>query len=268
LPQHYWAKLGIKKGVTIGLPSMPQMQPVQAVSDIAHVPTFPFLKVHFSKTNKAQTYEVNVDVSPTLHNLLTQHFEEGAIIYLDLTSYPPLGVWGKHMNESIRLLSKIGLISTIVPWVAKARERIQMNITNQKPRPIGRSESSPNTAKTAERMLRAAGLLSEIDANPDLVRIAQDVLQSGKKDMDTTIYRVAMAVYHAGKYSGQPLLPTLEDPAKVYLTFTSDKSVTSDFKEITTAMTQKEPDVRHEFVRTFMCFLAGVYLCNKALLQK
>ena len=248
---------------------MPRVQPVQAVLDIAHVPTFPFLKVRFSKTNKAQTYEVNVNVSPTIHNLLAERFQgEEAIIYLDLTTAVPLGVWGMDMNESVRLLSNIGLISAIVPWITKTRERIQMNITNQKPRPIGRSEFSPNNVKTAERMLRVAGLLAEINDNPSLIRIAQDVLQSGKKDIDTTIYRVAMAVYHAGKYSGQPLLPSLEDPAKVYLNFTSDKSVTSDFKEITAAMAQKEPQARHEFVRTLMCFIVGVYLCNKALLQK
>jgi hypothetical protein len=248
---------------------MPRVQPVQAVSDIAHVPTFPFLKVRFCKTNKAQTYEVNVNVSPSLHNFLVQHFGgEEAIIYLDLMVSPALGVWGADMNESVRLLSKIGLVSEIAPWIGKARERIQMNITNQKPKPIDRSESSSNNAKTAEKMLKVAGLLAEIDDNPSLVRVAQDVLQSGKKDIDTTIYRIAMAVYHAGKYSGQPLLPTLEDPAKVYLNLTSDKSVTSEFKEITTAMAQKESGARHEFVRTFMCFLVGVYLCNKALLQR
>jgi hypothetical protein len=261
--------LGIEKGVTIGLPPVPRVQPIQAVLDIAHIPTFPFLKVRFSKTNKVQTYEVNVNVSPSLHKLLTQYLQgEEAILYLDLLATIPLGVWGKDMNESIRLLANIDLISGIVPWITRARERIQMNIAGQKPRPVDRSEFSGKNMKTAERMLRAAGLLTEIDSNASLVRIAEDVVQSGKKDMDTTIYRVAMAIYHAGRFSGQPMLPTLEDPAKVYLNFTSDKSVASDFKEITAAMTQKEPESRHEFVRTFMCFLVGVYLCNKALMQK
>lgn len=251
--------------MTIGIP-MSKVQPLQAVLDVAHIPTFPFLKLHFSKSNKAQTFEIDVRVSPMLHKALTQAFQgEEAIVFLDLTSSIPLGVWGSEMGESIRLLAKIGLIDEAVQWITISRQFAQIVITNSAPKPIKQSDSAAKNVKVAERMLKAAGLLPEIDANEDLFKVAQDVLQSGKKDLSTTIYRVAMAIYHAERFAGKPLLVGLEGTAKVYLSFTSDKSIAEGFKEIVSTMKQKEVVPRYEFVRTFMCFLIGVYVCNKVL---
>jgi hypothetical protein len=259
--------LSAEKKVTIGIP-MSKIQPLQAVLDIAHIPTFPFLKLHFSKTNKAQTLEVDVRVSPSLHKFLTQAFQgEETTVFIDLTAGIPLGVWGSEMSETVRLLAKLQLIEEVVHWASVSRQHIQMALTNSAPIPIKRSQSAVMKVKVAERMLKAAGLLSEVDANQDLFKVAQDVLQSGKKDLSTTIYRVAMAIYHAERFAGKPLLEGLEDTAKIYLNFTSDKSAADDFKGIVEIVKRKEFSARYEFVRTFMCFLIGVYVCNKVLVK-
>lgn len=255
----------IKKTAEIGVEiTQPGPKPVQAMIDIAHVQTFPFLKMKFVETNKKQSYEVTFDVSPTLYKFLTKAFDgDEAIVYVGLGT-APLGFWGDDMMRSIRLLVKMGMMSPIDQWLGIARERISQALNNEIGKPVQPDGERKRIVDEAGNLLKGAGILSEIEAKPNLLLMAKDVIVSGRKDLDTAIYRVAMAIYHSKVFSARAALESLEDPGQIYLNFVSSEAGKT-YPDIVQAMQRIETPGRSEFVRTFMCFVVGVYLCNKAL---
>ncbi|HYW00431.1 MAG TPA: hypothetical protein VE862_03115 [Candidatus Acidoferrum sp.] len=258
--------MSIEKRVAIGLP-VPHTTPLEAALHVAESQVFPFLKLKILETGKKQTYDATIQVSPSVHKALTQAYAgEEIVIFFDLTSvYAPIGIFSGEMVECIALLTEAKMMSPLSMWLTVAREKLTRALSNQKGEEIEATNSTTETVRKAREMLRAAGLLAEVDANNSIFEIATEIVRSGKRDLDTTIYRLGMAVYWASKYSGQSLIQSLEDPTQMYLKFVSDSEMIKNFKSIVEKMKEKEGEVRQGFVRTLMCFVIGTYLCNKAL---
>jgi hypothetical protein len=205
-------------------------------------------------------------MAPSIYKLLTQAFRGNeTVLFLDINNPAPLGVFVSDMMDCFRLLSRMALMSPFTTWLTVARERISEVLASQKGEKPKASASTKDAMMSAAQMLDAAGLLQDVEANPSITGIARDIIQSGKKDIDTAIYRVAMGVYWARPMSGQPLLQSLEDPAKIYLSLTSNAEVRAKFKDAVETMESREGPARQEFVRAFMCFLIGAYACHKVL---
>jgi hypothetical protein len=257
------------KKLTFGIglpPGMPAPQPLEAALNTAHQPVYPLLKVTFVEAKKKQSYEASIDVAPSIYKLLTEAFRgDETVLFLDINNPLPLGVFVSDMMDCFRLLSKMGLMSPFTTWLTVARERISQVLANQKGEKPKASASATDAMMRAAQMLSAAGLLQEVEANASIIGIARDVIQSGKKDIDTAIYRVAMGVYWARPMSGQSLLQSLEDPTKIYLNLTSNPEIRAKFKDAVETMESRGGPARQEFVRAFVCFLIGAYVCHKLL---
>jgi hypothetical protein len=258
-----------ERRLSIGLPaSIPSVSPLEAALNVAHAQYFPLFKIVFAETNKKQVYETRVEVAPSVFKFLASAFNGNeTVVFLDMTPTRSLGLWGGDMMESFRLLSKVNLMSPLDRWLYASRERISKSLSNEKGELVPSSQAAKEAFDTSQQLLKAAALLSDVEASEDLMKVANDVLQSGKKDLDTAIYRLGMAVYHAPRISGQPLVQGLENPAKVYLDFTSDQLAQTRFKEVVDSMVSREGAERQEFVRTLMSLVIGAYVCNKALLR-
>ena len=264
-----WVNLSSERRVTIGIPTAmsPTRKPLEAALEFAHGPVFPLFKFTFVEAKKKQSYEARVEVAPSIYKLLTRSYRGNAtVIFIDFST--PLGIFTGDMIECFNLLSEAKLMSPIDRWLIVARERISKVLANQKGTKPEPSNSTKEAVNTSQQLLKAAGLLKEVDEKNEIFAIARDVMQSSKKDLDTAIYRLGMAVYWTKLVSSQSLLPELEDTSKLYLDFTSDQKMRNQFKGFVQSMEARDGADRNEFVRTLMCFIVAAYVCNRVLLQE
>ncbi len=258
----------IERKLTIGIPTgIPAPKPLEAAFGVAQHQVFPFLKLTFIETNKKQGYDATIEVSPSIYQMLVKQLAGNeAGIFMDLNAAIPIGTFSGEMMDCFRLLGKYGLMSSFDTWLTAARERLMEAMKDQR-RAVEQPANIEQALSMTAQILKAAGILQEVEENGSISALARDILQSGKKDFDTVIYRMAMAVYWAGRFSGQPLFPTYEDPVKMYLAVTSDKDIRTKFDDIVIAMESREDSDREEFVRTLIAFTIGAYVSYKSMLE-
>lgn len=232
---------------------------------IAHAPTFPFLVIQLEKTTKKQTFLSKVKVGPTLYEHLTRIYgTDKFVTYCELPR-GRIGSWTRDMLMSFRILNKLGIMSEPETWIAKTKEYIANILTGKKPPYSAPPPANEEALIATKEILDAAKLLDKVDEKTKLVTVAKDVILSGTKDPESTIYRLTMAVYHSKRITGEPAVAGLEDPGEAYLALTQNSKFCKKYRFIIEELNEVPAEARLEVVKTLMSFTIGAYVYNKAL---
>jgi hypothetical protein len=235
----------------------------EGLIDLAQGNTFPFFEIVLEETNKAQSPTVNLTVSPAIRKRLAKIYETDRVLfYVDILG-GKMEAWSADMLESIRILGELGVMSPATQWILNARAYINNIITGttgDKPR----SYDGDKAIEFLREVLGAAGMIEKIDSDSKLLTIASDVVRSGKKDLDSCIYRLAMAFYHSKSYSGRSVTPEIDDPGAAYLGITGSSSLHAKFPKLAESIGSWPTERRTDITKTFICFCVAGYLCHRA----
>ena len=175
--------------------------------------------------------------------------------------------WSADMLLTFKLLNKLGVMSSVEEWVSIARKYVTNTITNKviKPSFKFQKDEIEENIKRLRKFLSYAGIVKAIDEKKDLVTIAQDVIQTGTKDDDTIIYRLAMMIYHSARLAGQPAVKEIEDPGAIYLQLVQNENLQKEYPEIFDTLHNLPPPAKSPVTKTFICFIIATYIFYLAI---
>jgi hypothetical protein len=235
----------------------------ESLVDVAQGLTFPFFEIVLEETNKAQSSTATLLVSPAIRKrLMTIYKTDRLLFYVDM-AVGRIEAWTTDMLESIKILGESDVMSPASQWVLNARAYINSVLTGtlgEKPR----SYDGEKAIEFLREVLEAGGILEKVDSDPKLLAIASDVIRSGKKDLDSCIYRLAMAFYHSRTYSGRSAAPEIDDPGAAYLGITGSSNLQTKFPKLVESIGTWPTERRTDITKTFICFCIAGYLCHKA----
>ncbi len=230
--------------------------------DTVYSPVFPFLTIRFESKDEPPS-PVTVNVHPKLFEVLRGVFGgDFALQYLDLRT-GRIEPWTKDMLVAFRLMQKLGLVSNLDDWVKAGHETAVALLSKKRiPKP---SEKNVKALKTATDILNATGILHDIELSSSLLAVAEEATNSGERDRDTLIYRVAMAIYHSKRLSGESALLGIEDPGSLYLSLVRNLQGSKELGFLLKEIQETQAESRPELVRVFICFVAATYLYEISL---
>lgn len=235
----------------------------EALVDLAQGPSFPFFEMILDETNKAQSPSVTLLVSPTIRKQLMSIYKTDRLLfYVDILG-GKIEAWTPDMLESMRILRETGVMSAEAQWILKARSYVNNFLTGT----VGERPKSYEGEKAIEflrEVLAAGGILGKVDSDPKLLAIASDVVRSGRKDLDSCIYRFAMALYHSRGFSGRSAVSEIDDPGAAYLGIISNSNLQTRFPKLVESISSWPTERRTDITKTFICFCIAGYLCHRA----
>lgn len=114
-----------------------------------------------------------------------------------------------------------------------------------------------NELDRIKKLLTSLDMLDEIKNNKTLNFVAKEIISSHTKDRTSTIYRLAMAIYHSGRF-GEHVLKEFSDPLKIYIRITEDKSFQETDPQLLAKLRQSMD--ASLMIRTFISYLTATYL--------
>lgn len=99
-----------------------------------------------------------------------------------------------------------------------------------------------------------------------LSSITKNLMVNKERSRETIIYRIAMTLFHSGRYWENHILKILDEPVRVYLNLASNKSFQKNYDGIWELIEKrKNRMIKANFIKTLICFLIGGYLYYKNL---
>jgi hypothetical protein len=169
--------------------------------------------------------------------------------------------WTKDMLVTHRLMEKLGLMSNLQDWI-KSGHQAAAGLLHEKRPVISRERSLPRF-ETATQVLNALGILNDVNHSDILSAVAEEAANSGDRDRDTLVYRLAMAIYHSKRLSGESALTAVEDPGTLYFSLVRNLRSLEQLGFILEEIQKQAPELRPEFVRVFSCFVVSAYLYER-----
>ncbi|RLI22085.1 hypothetical protein DRO54_02035 [Candidatus Bathyarchaeota archaeon] len=244
--------------------------PTEIWRDLAHIPTFPFFIIKFTESKTVEDFALELRVKPKIYEHIKNIYgTDEVIFYFDLLR-GEIMAWTLDMLLTIRLLSEEGIMSTPEDWIKKSRPYMS-DVLIGKPSKIGDAEREVRERKNLEKakeILQYAGILEEIDKNDTLAKIAKEVLETSMKDLDSVIYRLAMTVYHAERLTRKQIVESLSDPGILHLNLVNNEDFKVKFSKIASALNEMPPPRRSDFIKTFISFVIGSYVCYKVVTRE
>lgn len=235
--------------------------PTEALLTLAHSPAYPFFILKLKKIGK-DTPDATLNVRSDIYDFLTKHHGTDEILVYCGLSDGRIEAWSPDMQFTVRLLAHLTIMDPASSWIPIAREYSSNFLTHTKG--TKRVVFSQSSAEKMEDILRASAVLEEVQAAASLVSIARDLILSGVKDRDTITYRMAMTLYHSHSATGIAALPSLEDPAALYLRIVENPIMLKKYRLLLDEFEKLAPNARAPVMKTFIAFVAGAYLCYRA----
>ncbi len=234
----------------------------EALLDTTYAPVFPFLSLNF-EPGEPSAGPITMRVEPKLLELLTSVYgKEIFLLYVDIRS-GRIEPWTKDMLVTFQLMERLGLMSNMQEWVKEARHTMLAMLSADK---LSMKRTRDVKAlETSKRILQAADVLRDIESNTTLIGVAEDAVLSSERDRDTLIYRLAMAIYHSKRISGEAAVQTIEDPGLLYLSLGRSAHLSKELEFLLTEFQSHPSEIRPELVRVFICFVASCYLYERSL---
>jgi hypothetical protein len=123
---------------------------------------------------------------------------------------------------------------------------------------------NPRAFKVSEELLKAFGLLDDVEKNVLLFRIVKDVIAGKRMDTDTIIYRIAMSIYHSKTGTNEAALDKIEDPSTLYLNLSQSKFFVSH-TEAFSSMSDLDISARNIITKVIAVFSVAAYMCYKQI---
>lgn len=252
-------------GVEVGLITKSTRE---ALINIAHGISFPLLCLNIEEVVKKSNTDVTLRVSPELYrSLLTRFGTNKILLYHDLRD-GKIEAWSPSMHFSLDIMQKYRLMSSSRTWIKNAHismNNILKNETKKVTLPKGRITKGFEVSK---ELISFAGLLETIDAKRDLFAITNDVISAQKKDSDSSIYRIAMMLYHSARLAGAPAIKDLEDPGSIYLKIMDTADFSMKHEYTYNALIKIQPEIRPAVIKTLYSFIISSYLYYSVMLDK
>ena len=223
----------------------------------AHGQSFPFLGLKLEKSSKIEDYEITLKVGPKLYEYLQKAYGQSEILAYLTLDIPALGTWTQDMNIAIEIMQQLKIMDETHAWLTRARAAISAQLSGSV---VENKRQNESALQITTEFLRAGNILNEVEENKYLFAVAKDVIEAGKKDPDTIIYRLAMAIYHSQAASGKAAIPGIEDSSKAFLNLMVDEVIKSKYNGILTKFSKFDMESRAALVKTFLSFVAGAYL--------
>jgi len=235
--------------------------PTEALLRLAHSSAYPFFVLKLRKTGK-ETPDATLSVRPEIYDFLTKHHGSDEILVYCGLSDGRIEAWSPDMQFTVRLLARLGIMDPADSWIPVAREYSSNFLTHTKG--TKRVEFSQSATEKMSDILQASDVRDEVQAAVNLVSIARDLILSGVKDRDTITYRMGMTLYHSHRETGIAAVPSLEDPASLYLRIVENPLMLKKYRLVLDEFEKVAPPARAPVMKTFIAFVAGAYLCYQA----
>lgn len=239
--------------------------PMQILLDIAHGPAYPFCISKIVKTNKKETFVQEIKLKPKFYDFLLKTYGTDEIVLYCNLAGGGIEAWSTDMQLTFKLMNRIGLMSSTKEWVIKSRPYISAFLS-EKTYTIPVPEDVKQRLTKAAEILAAAKILMEIQERSELITIARDVATSGTKDPDSTIYRLAMMIFHSERLTKEPAVKAIEDPGTIYLELSQNKEFLEKYSFILEEFKKIPMPARTPAMKTFMSFVTGAYLYYRSLI--
>ena len=187
----------------------------ESISEIflktATSPTFPFLRM---KIVEDETEDVSVEIRANrdVCNFLTRggHYND-AVLYC--ANDGGLYHWRSDMVTAMGILSKIGIMYEMDDWISAARKSFANVLKTKKFEPIFNNEYALENSK---KLLSSLEILDSVESTELLFLSAVEALKEKTMDAGTLIYKMAMAIYHAGTNADKSILTAMDDTSSAY----------------------------------------------------
>lgn len=94
-----------------------------------------------------------------------------------------------------------------------------------------------------------------------LYSLAKDLIETRNRCRESIIYRLAMTLYHSGRYWGNHVIEILDDPTNIYLKLSSNTKFQEQYHSIWLKIKEKKDRlIKANFTMTLTCFLLATYL--------
>jgi len=219
---------------------------------------WPFLTFKLKRTTKPITNPIiNIDIGPTLYNLLMKRYGTDEVQIYFVPSDSPFCAWSPDMSIAFEIMVELNFMGNIDKWIRVARDNIT-DVLNNKPTSIP-PRTNNNAIAVCEELLKACKLFKKVSASELLLGLAKDSINKKNRDPDTVIYRLAMAVYHY-VFLDEPVVSGLEDWASAYLYLPQDTEVNKKYPFIMKKISRVPPNMLQLTFKTTLAFIIASYL--------
>lgn len=120
--------------------------------------------------------------------------------------------------------------------------------------------SGSNQLIKLEQLLTALDMLEKVRDNKELNFIGKELISLHVKDRTSTIYRLAMSIYHSSRF-GEPILEEFFEPLNIYMRITENE-IFNEIDENFLIRLRASKDPSH-LIRTFISYLVAAYIYYK-----
>lgn len=178
--------------------------------------------------------------------------------YLDMDN-GSIGCWDYDMTVTFQIMEKLGMFPSIEDWIAESRQSMSKLIADSAIEHVAQDRALEQSAA----ILGALGILEEVRRTEIFHLTANEVLDGKTSNVGTMIYRMAMAIYHAGA-ADNPVLDVVNDPGSAYLRPVNSSAYESMRSEFSPMM-GLPLESRMQVTKVLTAFVIASYVYHKAI---
>lgn len=123
---------------------------------------------------------------------------------------------------------------------------------------------------TIRKLLDKMGILGELEKeNEDnfitIASLTKNLIKKKERCKETIIYRIAMTLYHSGRYWDNHVFKLFDDPMSIFLKLSTNYLFQKEYPKIWESISNNKQDrlVKANQLKTLICFLISTYFYYK-----
>ena len=221
-------------------------------------PVWPFITFKIRKSNKPIiNTKLDLEVGPVIYESFLKNFGGDEINLYFSPRGTPFNSWNPDMDIAFTVMEELDSMSKVETWIRNARINISDVLSNKKPDIKPRKNDKVITK--CEEILKACKLYDAVTKSELPLVVAKDAINKKNRDPDTTIYRLAMAVYHY-IFNDIPVVKGWENWESAYLYFSQDSAIQKKYPKIMKCLEQVPEDNVQGTFKAILAFIIGSYL--------
>jgi len=235
--------------------------PLQQAIDSIQNPAVPFVDVVFKKTKTIKKTSMEIEVHESTYDWIVKNLGSDHVPLFLTPNANPISSWSPDMRVSFEIMEGLGLMSGYDSWCRIARGTLDDLLRNKTDFKQRRKDSLINVC---EELLLACGIGDPEARCSKLMPIAKNAIDSKARDPDTTVYRLAMLVFHYA-LNVPATVKGIENWETAYLEFAQNKEIPEKYALINDKLKKIHPSSRQLSFKTIFSFIVGAYLYYKGV---
>lgn len=120
------------------------------------------------------------------------------------------------------------------------------------------------------KLLEKMGILEEIEKEKDdiiltITSLTKNLIKKKERCRETIIYRIAMTLFHSGRYWDTHIFRLFDDPMSIFLKLSTNYLFQKEYPKIWESINNNKQDrlVKANQLKTLLCFLISTYFYYK-----